>query len=232
MFDDMFKTNTETKSSINNNNNNDYKKKHFSKSKKINLFKETPAKKAIDLDKVEFVNDIVIMMHDNNPIDENTKERISKLLKFLKEKDIPIRILCVNSNSILPMVKEIYETEKVKLVKPWKKFCDVDNFKVWTPSNINIENTANYVPNFDKLPTGLKYIKSSYLTMLTSYTGKHFVKYVLVNDPYYNKKDKVDFNKSKETFDMYRVVNAIGSMSIYNIAMDDDLKTFVELVSK
>jgi len=224
IFDSMFKKKEDTKEK------KPFKK--FNKEKKINLFKETPNKKEIDMDNVNFVNDVAILLYDNKPLPDDIKDKFKKLFKLLNDKNYNIRLRCVNSNELLPIIKSDYNVKRVNLVKPWEKFCDVKDFRVWTPSNINIEYAANYVNNFDKLPTGLKYIKSSYLTMLTSYTGKHLVKYVLVYDPYFNKKDKLDFTKSKDTYDMYKLVNNIGAMTLFNINDDEELKVFVELLSK
>jgi len=227
IFDNMFKEKKEEKKT--DKQNRSYTKQ---KNKKINLFKETPEKKKIDSETVKFVNDVVILMYDNVDLDDSVKEMFQKLFKFLKEKGFNIRILCKNSDKLIPIIKEHFDTKRVNLVKPWENFCPVKDFRTWIPSNININNAANYVPNFDKLSTGLKYIKSAYLTLLTSYTGKHLVKYVLVYDPYYTGKDKLDYKKSKDTFDMYRLLNNLDMIPVYNLANKEDLKTFVSLISK
>ena len=210
-----------------------YEKKTYNKpkEKKINLFKETPDKEEIDMSKVEMVNDISIMLYDNKPLPDDIKERFVKLFKLFNERGFNVRIMCTNSNELLPIIKNDFNEKRVNLIKPWEKFCDVEGYRVWTPSNVNIKNAANYVNNFDKLPTGIKYIKAAYMTFLTSYTGKHLVKYVLVYDPYYNKKDKLDYKKSKDTFDLYRIANNIGSISVYNIMLDEDLKSFLEVIA-
>ena len=225
MFENMFKEVDNNKPKKNNN----FKPK---KEKKINLFKEIPNKKEIDLENINYVNDVAILLYDNQPLPNDIKERFEKLFKLFDNKNINIRIMCVNSNELLPIIDKSYNSKRVNLVKPWEKYCNIDKFRTWLPSNINIEYAANYVPNFDKLPTGLKYIKASYLTLLTSYTGKHLVKYALVYDPFYNKKDKIDYKKSKDTFDFYRIVKAIEGISIFNVYLDDDLKTFLKLISE
>ena len=209
-------------------------KKTFNKpkEKKINLFKETPDKQEMDMSKVEMVNDVAIMLYDNKPLPDDIKERFAKLFKLFNEKGINVRIMCTNSNELLPLLKNDFNEKGINLIKPWEKFCDVSGYRTWTPSNTNIRNAANYVNNFDKLPTAIKYIKSAYMTFLTSYTGKHLVKYVLIYDPFYNKKDKLDYTKSKDTFDLFRIVNNVGSMAIFNIMLDDDLKAFLELTAK
>jgi len=224
VFGDMFQKTTEQKQQ-----NKSYNKP---REKKINLFKETPEKEEINMDNAVMVNDIAIMLYDNKVIPEDIRIRFKKLFSIFKDKGFNIRILCTNSNELLPIIKDSFDDKKVNVIKPWEKFCDVNDFRVWTPSNTNIKNAANYVNNFDKLPTGIKYIKAAYMTFLTSYTGKNLVKYVLVYDPYYNKKDKLDYKKSKDTFDLYRIVNTLGTMSVYNVAIDDDLKTFLDLISK
>ena len=230
MFDDLFKTNGE--------NNNKEKsetrqfKKHTSKKKKINLFKEIPDKKPIDVDKVNFRNEVAIVLYDNKELNDEVKYKFKKILDLLNKNNFKIRLLCINSNPILPVVKEIYDKDNVTIVKPWAKYCSVNDFRIWLPSSINIENAANYVNNFDKLPTGIKYIKSAYMTLLTSYTGKDFVKYVLVYDPFNNGKNKLDYNKSKDTFDLYRILKNLDILSYYNIDNLEELKAFVKLISK
>ena len=225
MFENMFKEVKNDKSKKTTN----FKSE---KEKKINLFKETPNKREIDPENINYVNDVAILLYDNQPLSDNIKERFGKIFKLFNSKNINIRIMCINSNELLPIIETSYNPKRVNLIKPWEKYCNIRKFRTWLPSNINIEYAANYVPNFDKLPTGLKYIKASYLTLLTSYTGKHLVKYALVYDPFYNKKDKIDYKKSKDTFDFYRIVKAIEGISIFNVYLDDDLKTFLKLISE
>jgi len=233
IFDNMFKKkDNEDKKQ---NNFNKYKSNNFKKNtkeKKINLFKETPDKKEIDVESVTFVNDVAILMYENKDLEENVETIFNKLFKLLDEKKYNVRLLCKNSEKLLPIIKDNYNVKRVNMVKPWENFCSIKDFRTWIPSNINIQNAANYVNNFDKLSTGLKYIKSAYLTLLTSYTGKHMVKYVLVYDPHYTGKDKLDYKKSKDTYDMYKLLNNIETVPVYNLANTNDLKTFVDLISK
>jgi len=233
IFDNMFKKKGgEDKKQINFNKYKANSLKKKDKEKRINLFKETPDKKEIDIESVTFVNDIVILMYENKELDENTKIMFKKLFKLLDEKKYNVRLMCGNSDKLIPLIKDNYNIKRVNMVKPWENFCPIKDFRTWIPSNINIQNAANYINNFDKLSTGLKYIKSAYLTLLTSYTGKHMVKYVLVYDPHYTGKDKLDYKKSKDTYDMYKLLNNIEVVPVYNLANTSDLKTFLDLISK
>jgi len=228
MFDNLFKENK--------GNDNSYKKEYNSnkfnkgnREKKINLFKETPEKMELPKD-IVVSNDIAIVLYDNKELPGEIKEKFKELFSKMKDNNVNARIMCINSNELLPLIKESYDDKKVNLVKPWAKFCSVEGYRTWLPSNTDIKLAANYVNKFDNLPAGLKYIKSGYITLLTSYTGKNMAKFVVVYDPFNNGKDKIDYTKSKDTFDLYRIVNNLGGMAIYNVANENEFKTLMDLL--
>ncbi len=208
-----------------------------SRPKQINLFKETPNKKELDLDKLKYNNDVVILLYDKDvSLPEHIVDRFKTILNTIKEKGLNIRGMCKNIDILLKLFKYNIDKKKMRLIKPWKKFCGTDkDIKEWTPSNTNIELAANYINNFDKLPPAVKYINSALLTLLFSYTGENLAKYIIVYDPYYKNpaKDKLDYNKSKDTFNLYRLnKNMDGLLNIYNIANEDDYKNLLELMEK
>jgi len=231
-FDNMFDDVTEKyEKKVKNN------QKKPNKKKQINLFKEIPDKKKLDLDKLKYNDDIAILLYDSSiSLPDDVKSRFKEMFQLAKEKGINIRGICKNIDVLLGVFKYDIDKNKLRVIKPWKKYCDTgEDIRVWTPSNKNIELAANYVNNFDKLPVGVKYINSALLTLLFSYTGENLAKYIVVYDPYYKNpaKDKLDYNKSKDTFNLYRLSkNLDGLLSIYNIANESDFKTLMELMEK
>jgi hypothetical protein len=199
------------------------------------LFKDTPNKKKLDLENIKVSNDVVIYFYDkisSDDLSKEVKERLVKLINVIKDKGYNLRIFCVNANPILKLIDGKLDVKRVNLIKPWKSYCNLDKYRTWMPSDINIELAAEYASNFDKSPTAIKSIKSALVTLLTSYTGRDLARAVFIHDPYYKPGDKIDFTKSKDTFDLIKIAEAMDVISVYNINNEDEFEDGIKVLEK
>jgi len=206
-----------------------------SKRNKINIWKDTVEKKKLELEETKVRDDVVIYFYDkllSEDIPADIRQKLIKLIDAIKDKGYNVRIMCINANPILKLLEAKLDKKRINVVKPWEKFCDVKDYRTWLPSDVNIQLAAEYADNFDKLPAAIKSFKSALVTLLTSYTGKDLAKAVFIYDPHYAETGKLDFTKSKDTYDLVRIAKNMGTFAIYNIAKDEEFKTGLEQLEK
>jgi len=216
--------------------NNDDKKK--TKKNKIDLFKETPDPIELDPSTIKKANYITFVINDiSTKIPDDKLNKIEAIFKHLGKdgKGYGIRIYCNKINSqVFQLVRKYFSYDRTVFVKPWEKYCNVSKFKIFTPSDENIKASVKYVKNFHKLPTGIKYIKAAMLTLLLGPYNNSALKYVLVYDPHYtNPKQNIDFKKSKETSDVYFIINNlkdVHTFDIFNMYKNEDVQDLVTLI--
>jgi hypothetical protein len=214
-------------------------KKNWSKNKKsntkknsIDLFEEKPEPKPIDFENLK-TGKIFTLVFANKDIklEDNEKKKIKYILDKLKESGFKLRLLCNTVNPILDLLKD-FGIENIFVIKPWDKYCKTGNFKSYLPTVDNIQAAAYYYPNFDRLPTGVKYINSAIFEVMFGPANNQALEYVLVYDSYYNGKE-IDFKQSSDTAVWYwlpkKAFKDFG-FTIFNLYKDEDVKSLLELM--
>lgn len=210
-----------------------YQKKKKS-NKGIDLFTENPEPKAIDFDKMKVTKTFTIAFaRSDMTINENELKIIKKILEKLKDNNFRIRVQCNTALPIWDTLQEVFDNDDITVIKPWPKFCAIEDFRIWIPKDIHKEAAAYHFKNFDNLPTAIKFINSALLTTLFGPTLNESLEFVLVFDPY-SSKDKIDFEKVKDggSFIWFPRSLRDNGMPVYNMAWTDDIKTLLGLLNK
>ena len=200
------------------------------KSKKYNPFKDEIPPKAIDPSNVKPSKSFTFVMNDDN-IDRDKEDMLVKLFNILKNKGFKVRLYCNKTGKLGNRLMEMFDDENIIIVKPWKKFCPIDKYKTWLPSNVNYEAAAYYIKNFTKLPPSVKSIATAYITLVLGPYNNSSVEYILTYDPY-SIGDKIDWKKSMNTSNLITLVKWLKdiNLQLFNLADENDLKDFVNLI--
>ncbi len=212
--------------------------KKKNKKSKFNLFEKVPEPIEIEPSEIKRANYITFVTTDTNIKIPNDKlEKIEAVFKQLgKEgKGYGIRIYCNKiNNQIFQLVRKYFNYDRIVFIKPWEKYCNVSKYKIFTPSDLNIQASVKYVKNFHKLPPGVKYMKAALITLLLGPYNNSALKHILVYDPYYtDPRQSIDYKKSKETSDLYFLINdlkEVCTFDIFNFYKDEDIQDLVTLV--
>jgi len=205
-------------------------KTNSNRKKKYNPFKDEIPPKAIDPSKVKPSKSFTFIINDDN-IDSNEKDRLIKLFNILKDKGFKVRIYCNKAGKLGNELLKIFDKDKIVIVKPWKKFCPLDKYKTWLPSNENYEAAAYYIKNFTKLPPSVKSIATTYITLVLGPYNNSSLEYALIYDPY-STGDKIDWKKSMNTSNIITLSKWLKdiNLQVFNLAVEDDLKDFINLI--
>jgi hypothetical protein len=211
--------------------NTNYKK---TKEKPINLFKEKPEPEEIDPNNVNIDKSVIVAVANPNvKIPDDKLAEIEELIKELKDKGYKVRGMCNSFNQLYPIIYKHLGYDNLIVVKPWKNYCKVNKLQTWLPSNKNIRAAVAYFKNFDKLPSGIKYINSAIITLLFGRFNNSASKFILVYDPYKkDEKDKIDWQKSKDTGVFYwfpRTFKEIG-FNLFNLYNKNEINELRELL--
>jgi len=200
------------------------------KSKKYNPFKDEIPPKPIDPSSVKPSKSFTFVMNDDN-IDKDKEDMLIKLFNVLKNKGFKVRLYCNKTGKLGNKLMEMFDDENIVIVKPWKKFCPINKYKTWLPSNANYEAAAYYIKNFTKLPPSVKSIATAYITLVLGPYNNSSVEYVLIYDPY-SIGDKIDWKKSMNTSNLITLVKWLKdiNLQLFNLANENDLKDFVNLI--
>jgi len=208
------------------------------KEKAINLFEDEVTGKPIDFGKLKTDKAVLIAIaNEDDKIPEEINKELVDILRTLAKKDYKIRSSCRSNKQVLPLIDSLFDYEDIEVYKPWKKFCTVKGFKTFTPTNKNIEAAAYYSKDFNKRPTAVKHIISSFFQSLFGSNNDSVVEYIIIYDPHLKKNDKgyetCDYKLSPGTSDIHFLSYTIKEkpFNIYNINKPEDIKILKEVIS-
>jgi len=209
----------------------DYKKNDNFKKKKQNIWNEKPEPKPL---KDVNINKVYTIVTGNqmSELDDEAKKRIHNVMFLLNKKEFRVRLMCNVHKYILEKATELYEDKKIKVVKPWEKFCVVKGISTIQPSKANLDVAAYYTKNFNNLPNAVKVIKAAEICTLFGPYNNDGVMYSIVYDPKLKKGNKIDYKESNSSVAFYYTPKNIKDVSIgvYNIANDEDYFNLIKLI--
>lgn len=221
----------------NNYKNNKYNKSNYNKNKKrgIDLFKENPDPKPIDFEKVKIGKTITIAIANKDlELSDDDKKKFYNIFMLLKDKGYKVRVLCNTFNQVLTEFMKVLPYDKIEIVKPWEKYCKTGKYKTLSPTDLNKQAAAYYYNNFNKLPTGIKYISSALIEVLFGPWNNNALEMAIIFDPFYDEENKkINFDKSKDTsFFLWfpKTKFKDWGLSIYNLAKDEDYLNLVKVL--
>ena len=203
--------------------------------KKFSLF-DTPNPDPIEInsDNVKIDKSITFAVDNKNDrLSDNDLLIIERVMKVFKDKGYKIRILCNTLHSeVEQIIYNLFDNNKIILVKPWKKLCDnVKDVNIWLPSENNIRAAVTYFKNFNKGSIGLKHSSASKLTMLFGPENDSVSEYLIIYDRYFDGKT-MNFDKSRDssTYLWFPLKYRKFTFNRYNIANKDDIRKLLELL--